>query len=149
MAILLIVSFSLLQEGRLPLHPSLPCVHLYPLSILTPCPSFPRVQPYHFVLLRNSHSQKRGSRGRGRETPLTSHSLQPGASARAAVQHSVLPSHLVLSAQGSTFSQGDEVAWEICYPLRTHEWSMLDRGYAEEGSHFRCQTPDLFTGSDA
>lgn len=48
--------------------------------ILTLCPYFPPVHPYHSVLLRSSHSQKKGSIRRRRETPLTSHSLQPGAS---------------------------------------------------------------------
>lgn len=83
MAILLTVSFSC---GR---RPGYHFIHPYPVSILTPCLSFPRIHPYHSALLRNSHSQKRGSGGRGRETPLISRSLQAGASVRAAVQRSV------------------------------------------------------------
>lgn len=74
MAVLLSVSFS---SGR---RQGYNFIHPYCMSILTLCPSFPSVHPYHSVCLRSSHFQKKGSIGRRRETPLISHSLQPGTS---------------------------------------------------------------------
>lgn len=114
-------------------------------SILTVCPSLPYVHTSLLSILTilfcltSSHSQKKGSIGRRREARHL-----PQAAARhisgAAVQHGV--SRTVLSVQG------DEVTWDMCYPLRTREWSMPDRRYAEDSSHFRCQTQYLYTGSD-
>lgn len=104
------------------------------MSILPFCPSLPFCLSQKFSLPEEGKHRKEE-----RDT-----SYLPQLAARhisgAAAQHGV--SRTVLSVQG------DEVTWEMCYSLRTREWSMPDRHYAEGSSHFRCQTQYLFTGSD-
>ena len=121
-------------SSTLTLRPSLPRVHPSLVSILT---------TLFFLEIPAPRGDKEGGREgkwrRGRETRLIFHRLQPGAS------EPQLGAVCVTELRGpfcadSTFPQGHEVVQEMCYPLGTHERSMLHRGYAEESSRFRCQT---------
>lgn len=118
MAVLLSVSFS--SGGRWD------CILI--LSILPSCPSLPFCSSQKCSLPEEGQHRKEE-----RSTSYIPH-LEARCSSGAAVQHSVSPT--VLSVQG------DEVAWEMCCPLS--EWSMPDRGCAEDSSHSRA-IPSIFS----
>lgn len=105
-------------------------LHPYPVSIFPSCPSLPFCSSQKFSLPEEGKHRK--------EERSTSYipQLEARCISGAAVQHGV--SHTVLSVQG------DEVAWEMCYPLRTREWSMPDRGCAEDSNH-SCAKPSIFS----
>lgn len=98
------------------------------LSILPSCPSLPFCSSQKCSLPEEGKHRKEE-----RSTSYIPH-LEARCSSGAAVQHSVSPTALSV--------QGDEVAWEMCCPLS--EWSMPDRGCAEDSSH-SCAIPSIFS----
>lgn len=117
------------QEARLPLHPSS--------SFICPSPASVLVSILTTLFFSEIPTPRRGeAEERGEKHLWSPTACKPGASGRVAVQHSVLLSHHIRSAQAA---QGDEVVCKVGYPLRTHDWSMMDRVFAEESS----QVPNM------